>query len=184
MPRNPQDEDAAEACTDALRYVEDATQLDQKFSAGWENLLIEGYEGIELTVDEQTGEIGAVDWPWDRLFTIRTHASRTFLTPAILAASSGWTLNKPMRCTQAAKEAIDATTTTTAGARTTTGLSGRSGLPGPSASASRSCKCTTSTAANGIGATSPRAASCPVVLFPSWTVGDDLVPAVHAVGLC
>ena len=68
MPRNPQDENAAEACTDALRYVEDTTQLDQKFSAGWEHLLIEGYEGVELTVDDQTGEIGAVDWPWDRLF--------------------------------------------------------------------------------------------------------------------
>jgi hypothetical protein len=67
-PRNPQDEDAAEAATDALRYVEDKTQLDQKFTTVWENMLIEGYGGIELTVDEQSGEIDAVEWDWDRLF--------------------------------------------------------------------------------------------------------------------
>jgi len=67
-PRNPQDEDAAEAATDALRYVEDKTQLDQKFTTVWENMLVEGYGGIELTVDEQSGEIDAVEWDWDRLF--------------------------------------------------------------------------------------------------------------------
>lgn len=68
LPRNPQDEDAAEACTDGLRAVEDETELDQKFSNVWENMLVEGYGGIELTADEETGEIGAVEWPWDRLF--------------------------------------------------------------------------------------------------------------------
>lgn len=68
MPRNPKDENASEACTDALRYVEDTTDLDRKFSAVWENLLIEGYGGIELVVDEQTGDIEATEWAWDRLF--------------------------------------------------------------------------------------------------------------------
>jgi hypothetical protein len=67
-PRNPTDEDAAEAATDALRYIEDKTQLDQKFTTVWENMLVEGYGGIELTVDEQSGEIDAVEWDWDRLF--------------------------------------------------------------------------------------------------------------------
>ncbi len=67
-PRNPQDEDAAEAATDALRYVEDKCELDTKFTTVWENMLIEGFGGIELTVDDQTGEINAVEWDWDRLF--------------------------------------------------------------------------------------------------------------------
>jgi hypothetical protein len=67
-PRNPTDEDAAEAATDALRYVEDKTQLDQKFTTAWEHMLVEGYGGIELTVDERSGEIDCVEWDWDRLF--------------------------------------------------------------------------------------------------------------------
>lgn len=68
FPRNPDDEDAAEAATDALRYVEDKCELDTKFTTAWENMLVEGFGGIELTVDEASGEIEAVEWDWDRLF--------------------------------------------------------------------------------------------------------------------
>lgn len=67
-PRNPTDEDAAEAATDALRYVEDKTNLDQKLTTAWENMLVEGFGGVELTVDEASGEIDVVEWDWDRLF--------------------------------------------------------------------------------------------------------------------
>ena len=66
LPRTPQDEEAAEAATDALRFVEESNSLDQMFSAAWENIVIEGYSGIELTVNGD--EIGAVHWAWDRLF--------------------------------------------------------------------------------------------------------------------
>ena len=115
MPRNPQDEDAAEACTDALRYVEDATQLDQKFSAGWENLLIEGYEGIELTVDEQTGEIGAVDWPWDRLF-YDPHSRKPDFSDARYLGGIVWMdAEQANEMYPGGKEAIDATTTDDSG---------------------------------------------------------------------
>lgn len=89
MPRTPQDEDAAEACTDALRFVEDDTELDQKFSAGWENLLIEGYEGIELVVDEQTGDISAEHWAWDRLF-YDPHARRLDFSDARYLGGIVW----------------------------------------------------------------------------------------------
>lgn len=71
FPRTPQDQDAAEAATDALRYVKDATDLDQIFSNVWENLLIEGAGGLELTVEEQQNgdiEIMPVRWDWDRIF--------------------------------------------------------------------------------------------------------------------
>ncbi len=33
LPRTPQDEESSEAATDALRFVEETTDLDQKFSA-------------------------------------------------------------------------------------------------------------------------------------------------------
>jgi len=76
FPRTPQDEGAAEACTDALRYTEDKAELKPKFSNVWEQMLVEGYGGVELIVEEKfdtaTGqpkrEIAAVEWDWDRLF--------------------------------------------------------------------------------------------------------------------
>lgn len=52
-PRNPGDEDAADIATKCLRYVEEAEALDMKRSAAFENLLIEGYGGVEV-VPEQT----------------------------------------------------------------------------------------------------------------------------------
>lgn len=70
FPRTPNDEEASAAATDALRYIKDATQLEQDFSQCWENLLIEGLSGIELTIKEKKGrkEIVPVRWDWDRIF--------------------------------------------------------------------------------------------------------------------
>ena len=69
FPRTPKDETVASAATDALRYSKDHLDLDQKFSTVWENLLIEGYGGVELVVDDpETGDISAVEWEFDRLF--------------------------------------------------------------------------------------------------------------------
>jgi hypothetical protein len=68
VPRTPADEEGAEVATDGLRYVKDVNALDQKFSTTWENMIVEGFGGIELVVDEATAEISAVEWDWDRLF--------------------------------------------------------------------------------------------------------------------
>lgn len=71
FPRTPQDQDASEAATDGLRYVKDATDLDQLFSNAWENIIVEGFGGLELTVELKPGspaEIVPVRWDWDRLF--------------------------------------------------------------------------------------------------------------------
>lgn len=71
FPRTPSDEGASEAATDALRYIEDATNLKATFSAAWENMLIEGYGGLELVVEQQPNgqtEFKAIAWDWDRLF--------------------------------------------------------------------------------------------------------------------
>lgn len=71
FPRTPQDDEAASAATDALRYVKDKTDLEMAFSATWENMLIEGYGGVELTVVEDGNggkDFEIVKWDWDRLF--------------------------------------------------------------------------------------------------------------------
>lgn len=71
FPRTPQDEPASEAATDALRYVKDATDLDTAFSGVWQNMLIDGFGGVELVVEPKpdgTNEIDIKHWEWDRLF--------------------------------------------------------------------------------------------------------------------
>jgi hypothetical protein len=50
FPRTPSKENDANAVTDALRYVEDDQDLDIKKSKVFENMLIEGFGGIEVTV--------------------------------------------------------------------------------------------------------------------------------------
>ena len=51
-PRNPGDEDAADVATKALVFVDDNTRFDVKKSAAFENLLIEGYGGCEVIVEQ------------------------------------------------------------------------------------------------------------------------------------
>lgn len=51
FPRNPQDEEAAAAATDALRYVADSAKYDKIRSKAWENLVIEGLAGVEVIHD-------------------------------------------------------------------------------------------------------------------------------------
>ena len=71
-PRNPaSDQEAADAATDALRYVDDAEELDQKFSEAAESGLIEGYGGAIIEV-EQAGDrdidVRVRHIPWDRIW--------------------------------------------------------------------------------------------------------------------
>ena len=79
FPRTQKDDDAAEAATDGLRYVKDDTDLEQHFSASWECMNVEGYNGaIELVVEEagppgpdgeqKDPDIKVVHWDWDRTF--------------------------------------------------------------------------------------------------------------------
>ncbi len=70
FPRNPGDEQGAQAATDSLRYVCDAEVFDQISSRVWENLLIEGFGGADVIVEDATGNprIRVVHYRWDRLF--------------------------------------------------------------------------------------------------------------------
>lgn len=70
-PRNPQDEEAAEAATDAIRFVADQNRFPQVASRVWENELIEGAAGVDVCVEPggaQGYRIKLNRVPWDRLF--------------------------------------------------------------------------------------------------------------------
>lgn len=70
-PRVPSKENDANAVTDALRYVEDDQGLDIKKSRVFEDMLIEGFGGVEVAVRKLKS--GAVDpyvvlIAWDRIY--------------------------------------------------------------------------------------------------------------------
>ena len=70
-PRNPGDEEAAQAATDSLRYVVDAEVFDQTASMVWDNQLIEGFGGSDVIVEddgERGPRIRVIHYRWDRLF--------------------------------------------------------------------------------------------------------------------
>lgn len=71
FPRNPgEDEEAAEATTDMLRFQEHASELDQHFSDVWENMIVEGFGGVEVLgpLKKNPKVIEVLLWKWDRLF--------------------------------------------------------------------------------------------------------------------
>jgi hypothetical protein len=81
FPRTPKDEDAADAATDAIRYVCDDTAWDEKRSAAWDDLLIEGT--CAVMVCHKDGKNGpdpdVVHIPWDRYF-YDPHSSKADLS--------------------------------------------------------------------------------------------------------
>lgn len=70
FPRTPEHEEGADAVTDAVRFVCDNADWDEKRSAVWENMLIEGYGGVEVIHRIKRGkpEIEINHYAWDRLF--------------------------------------------------------------------------------------------------------------------
>jgi hypothetical protein len=69
FPRNyPADEEGADAATDALRYIQHVSMLEDKFSEAFEDLIAPGITGLEVLYDMNTGKCNIVQWDWDRLF--------------------------------------------------------------------------------------------------------------------
>ncbi len=70
FPRNPNDEDAAKAATDAIRFVCDKESWDDKRSEGWESILVEGTGAIMVGAKQSREGIdpALTNIPWDRLF--------------------------------------------------------------------------------------------------------------------
>ncbi len=70
FPRTPKHDEAAQAVTDALRYIADNNDFDQLSSDGFEQLLIEGTEAYEIYVEEKGEklEVGIATYHWDRIW--------------------------------------------------------------------------------------------------------------------
>jgi hypothetical protein len=90
LPRTPQHEEDADAATQALRYVCDDQDFDNKRSMVWRNLLVEGAGGIRVHVEPSraTSGYGAgemeikIDFvAWDRMFW-DPHAARSDFSDA------------------------------------------------------------------------------------------------------
>jgi len=70
-PRTPQHEDAAEAATDALRFVAENCELDSKRALTWKSALIEGVGAVQIGVKQQPSgetEVTCELVGFDRLF--------------------------------------------------------------------------------------------------------------------
>ena len=70
-PRTPSEEDRADAATQALRYLADDNDFPLSRSAVFEEMLVEGYSGVELTLEDDGkggADIRITHVPWDRLW--------------------------------------------------------------------------------------------------------------------
>lgn len=68
-PRNPDDEQAADAATDGIRYVCDDNQMPMVASGVWEEMIVEGASGVDVCVEpEDYGFCVKLHWThWDRM---------------------------------------------------------------------------------------------------------------------
>ena len=69
-PRNPEDQQAADAFTDGMRFVVDQGDYPSQRTAAYRNVFVEGYGGVEWTVEAKADgdyEIKPLHIPWDRL---------------------------------------------------------------------------------------------------------------------
>ncbi len=70
FPRNPHDEQASEAATDSLRYVADQNKFNGLRSEVYNDILVEGCGGADVTVEQKPdGDLMVTvnRIPWDRL---------------------------------------------------------------------------------------------------------------------
>jgi hypothetical protein len=91
FPRNPDDEDAAESVTDALRYVADNANLDQVKTTCIDDYLVEGTMAsiVEIKKGKRGVEIMPRRIPWDRFF-IDSHSSRKDGADAMFMGQAIW----------------------------------------------------------------------------------------------
>lgn len=97
-PRNPADTDAAEVATKALRFVEERERIDQKRSAAFENLLVEGYGGVEVCAEQRGGqmEVCVKRLRWEELFYDPHSREKDFSDAAFLGVLKWMSLNSAL----------------------------------------------------------------------------------------
>lgn len=98
-PRTAAHDDDADAATDALRYVADDQNLDVKRSAVFQNMLIEGFGGVEVGARQVRGGIDPDVQliAWDRLFVDPHSAQPDFSDAEYLGFITWMDLGKAKR---------------------------------------------------------------------------------------
>jgi hypothetical protein len=71
FPRTPKEEPSSDAATDALRFIGDQNKFNETRSKVYEEMLVEGYGGADVTVEQRRDgsyKVKVQRVPWDRLF--------------------------------------------------------------------------------------------------------------------
>ena len=110
-PRTAVHEDEAEAATDALRYVEQDQLFDMKRSAVWDNMLVEGFGGVEVGVSRgRSGvDVKITRLPWDRCFFDPHSAEPDFSDARYLGYVTWMDVSEAKARFQGKEQLIDAT---------------------------------------------------------------------------
>lgn len=98
QPRNPQDDQAADVATKALVFVDESTRFDQKRSLAFENMLIEGYGGVEIVAEEKRGrvEVAVNRLRWEEIFFDPHSREKDFSDAAFLGVQKWMTLDSAL----------------------------------------------------------------------------------------
>jgi hypothetical protein len=98
QPRNPQDEEAADLATKALRFVEETQRIDVKRSAAFENLIVEGYGGVEVIAEEYNGQMDVCikRLRWEEIFFDPHSREKDFSDAAYLGVLKWMSLDAAM----------------------------------------------------------------------------------------
>lgn len=111
FPRTPKDEDAADAATDAIRFACDDETWDDKRSAAWDNLLIEGTCAVMVGVKQ--GRNGydpeIVPIAWDRLFYDPASSKIDFSDARYMGIVTWYDFDEALRKWPEGKDALEAT---------------------------------------------------------------------------
>jgi hypothetical protein len=111
LPRTYGDDESAQVATDALRYVADDQKLDIKRSQVFNNMLTEGYGGVEIIAEQTRGGIDPKIVPiaWDRLF-FDPHSSQSDFSDAGFMGFVTWMDEEEAKARWPGKEEIIAAT--------------------------------------------------------------------------
>lgn len=95
-PRNPQDEESADAATKALVYIDQATRFDAKRSSAFENMLVEGYGGAEVVVEPRRGQMEIVvnRLRWEEIFYDPYSREKDFSDAAYMGSMKWMTIDQ------------------------------------------------------------------------------------------
>jgi len=96
LPRTPNDEQAADVVTKSLVFVDDQTRFDNKKSQAFENLLVEGYGGVEVVVQQKAQRFDVVvnRLRWEEIFFDPYSREKDFLDAGYLGCMKWMALDK------------------------------------------------------------------------------------------